>query len=193
MDETFGELGINSLNLIKILNLLRQEKDLKVEMIDINILLNNPTIRQLAKAIDLLALTHPITETEIDQKTEMKNLPKLPRSLTIELLGIICLIYLFILPIYFAYHSVSIIAPILHLFSYVFFQYLFNLSLTDEDHLIYSSVYYHWWLLQRLWKLNSLWHRLLYGTSLYNVYLRIYGKQIQLNTHIRSNAFQRPV
>jgi hypothetical protein len=114
------------------------------------------------------------------------------RSLFIETIGVIILIYLFALPIYLSLHTSLIIAPILHLFSYVILKYLLNLSITEESHLIYSSMYYRWWFLQRLWKLNHPWHQLLYGTSLYNTYLRLCGAQIGSDTCIQTSAIDVP-
>jgi serine acetyltransferase len=91
-----------------------------------------------------------------------------------------------------ALHISLIIAPILHLFSYVILKYLFKLSTTEESYPLYSSVYYQWWFLHRLWKLNHPWHQILYGTSLYNTYLRLCGARIGSGTHLETSSIDVP-
>lgn len=114
------------------------------------------------------------------------------RSLLIETLGIMVLIYVFALPIYLALRTSLILAPVLHLLLYILFQKLLKLPSTDEWHLVYSSVYYRWWFLQRLWRLNAPWHQMLFGTSLYNTYLRLCGAQIGRNVQLRTNLIDSP-
>ncbi len=114
------------------------------------------------------------------------------RSLLIETIGVVLLLYLFVLPIYLALHISLIIAPVLHLFSYVILKYFLALPTTEESYLVYSSVYYRWWFLQRLWKLNHPWHQLLYGTSLYNTYLRLCGAHIGSGTCLQTSALDVP-
>ena len=52
IDATFTELGANSLNIVKILNLIRQKKLIGSHRFDIHVLLDNPSVRQLANTID---------------------------------------------------------------------------------------------------------------------------------------------
>lgn len=118
------------------------------------------------------------------------NIPS--RSLLIETLGILFLIYIFAVPIYLALRWSLIIAPILHLLNYIIFQRLFTLPSSNGSYRIYSNIYYQWWFLQRLWKLNEPWHRILYGTSLYNIYLRLCGARIGINVHLRTNLIDHP-
>jgi hypothetical protein len=102
------------------------------------------------------------------------------------------LIYVFILPIYLALRVSLILAPVLHLLFYVLLKKLFKLPSTDEWHLLYSSVYYRWWFLQRLWKLNTPWHNMLLGTSLYNHYLRLCGARIGEGVQLRTSLIDWP-
>jgi hypothetical protein len=114
------------------------------------------------------------------------------RSLLIETLGIMVLIYIFALPIYFALRISLILAPMFHLLLYILLKKLLKLPSTDECHLVYSSAYYQWWFLQRLWKLNTPWHYMLFGTSLYNTYLRLCGARIGKDVQLRTNLIDWP-
>ena len=114
------------------------------------------------------------------------------RSLLIETLGILFLIYIFAMPIYLAFRFSLILAPMLHLLTYIVFKRLFMLPSSNESYDIYSDVYYRWWFLQRLWKLNDPWHRMLHGTSLYNTYLRWCGARIGVNVHLRTSLIDQP-
>jgi acetyltransferase-like isoleucine patch superfamily enzyme len=102
------------------------------------------------------------------------------------------LIYVFALPIYVALRISLILAPVLHLFSYILLKKLLELPSTDEWHLVYSSVYYRWWFLQRLWKLNAPWHHMLLSTSLYNTYLRLCGVRIRRDVQLRTSLIDWP-
>jgi hypothetical protein len=128
----------------------------------------------------------------MSEKTTTHEYKTTSRSLLVETLGIIVLIYVFALPIYFALRISLILAPVLHLLSYILLKKLIELPSTDEWHLVYSSVYYRWWFLQRLWKLNTPWHQMLLATSLYNTYLRLSGARIGANVHLRSSLIDWP-
>ncbi len=114
------------------------------------------------------------------------------RSLLIETLGILFLVYIFAMPIYLALRWSLILAPILHLVTYIVFKRLLMLPSSNESYHIYSNVYYRWWFLQRLWKLNDPWHRMLYGTLLYNSYLRWCGARIGVNVYLRTSLIDQP-
>lgn len=110
----------------------------------------------------------------------------------IETLGILLLVYIFVMPIYLAFRFSLILAPILHLLAYIVFKRLFILPSLNESYFIYSLAYYRWWFLQRIWKLNDPWHRILQGTSLYNIYLRLCGAQIGVNVQLRTSLIDQP-
>jgi hypothetical protein len=107
-------------------------------------------------------------------------------------LGILFLVYIFAMPIYLALRVSLILAPILHLLIYIVFKLLFMLPSSNESYHVYSYVYYRWWFLQRLWKLNDPWHRMLHGTSFYNTYLRWCGARIGVNVHLRTSLLDQP-
>jgi acetyltransferase-like isoleucine patch superfamily enzyme len=187
VNATFTQLGATSLGIVKVLELIRQQKLCGSYPVDISILLNNPSIRQVAQTLESLRSSdQPELKATNDQYKTVR------RSLIIETFGIIVLIYIFALPIYFALRTSLIFAPILHLLVYILFKNLLQLPLTNEWQLIYSSVYYRWWFLQRLWKLNSPWHQMLIGTSLYNTYLRLCGAKIGRNVQLRTSLIDQP-
>jgi hypothetical protein len=194
VNATFAQLGGTSLGIVKILSIIRQQNLAGSHPIDITILIDNPSVRQLAQKLELLRSSDK--QSIIDQcqsEKETKHQYKtVQRSLLIETLGIIVLIYIFCLPIYLALRTYLILAPILHLLSYILLKKLLKLPSTDEWHLVYSSVYYRWWFLQRLWKLNTPWHRMLIGTSLYNAYLRLCGAQIGVDVQLRTSLIDCP-
>lgn len=200
INATFAQLGGTSLGIVKILALIRQQKLVGSYPVDISILLDNPSVRQVAQALESLRSSHEqilngqsLLENQYEKdKTMIHEYKTVNRSLLIETLGIMILIYVFVLPIYLALRISLILAPLIHLLSYILFKKLLELPLTDKWYLVYSSVYYRWWFLQRLWKLNSLWHRLLVGTSLYNTYLRLCSARIGLNVELRSILIDCP-
>ena len=96
------------------------------------------------------------------------------------------------MPIYLALRFCLILTPMLHLLAYVMFKQLLMLPSLHESYQIYSLVYCRWWFLQRLWKLNDPWHRMLHGTSLYNIYVRLCGARIGANVHLQTNLIDLP-
>jgi hypothetical protein len=143
VNATFNQLGANSLGIVKLFELIRQENLSRSYPVDISILLDNPSIRQVAQTLELLrSLDRPeLKTTKNDQYKTVR------RSLIIETLGIIGLIYIFAFPIYFSLRTSLILAPLLHLLFYILFKKLLQFPLTNEWHLICSSVYYRWWFL----------------------------------------------
>lgn len=114
------------------------------------------------------------------------------RSLLVETLGILLLIYVFAVPIYLGLRLTLIVAPMLHLLLYIVFKRLFMLSTTNDCCQIYSLVYYRWWFLRRLWKLNEPWLYMIQGTSLYNSYLRLCGARIGVDVNLRTSLIDLP-
>ena len=197
VNATFAQLGATSLGVVKVLSLIRQQKLAGSYPVDISILLGNPSVRQVAQMLESLCSSNETnTNGKVDhhesQKVTTHKYTTASRSLLIETLGIIILIYLFVLPIYLALRIRLILAPMLHLLSYILLKKLLELPSTDEWHSVYSSVYYQWWFLQRLWKLNALWHHMFLGTSLYNSYLRLCGARIGVNVQLRTTLIDCP-
>jgi len=58
IEATFTELGATSLNIVKVLGLIRQQQVIGCHPVDLKILFDNPSIRQLAKKFDSLLTTH---------------------------------------------------------------------------------------------------------------------------------------
>ena len=188
VNATFNQLGATSLGIVKLLELIRQENLSGSYPVDISILLDNPSIRQVAQTLELFRSSdQPELNATINDQYKTVQ-----RSFIIETVGIIGLIYIFALPIYFALRTSLILAPLLHLFVYILFKNFLPLPTTNEWHLIYSSSYYRWWFLQRLWKLNTLWHQMLIGTSLYNIYLRLCGAKIGVHVQLRTSVIDCP-
>ena len=199
---TFAELGATSLGIIKALGLIRRQQMNGSHPIDIGTLLGNPSVRLLAQALhssfshdDILSNTASFKSdlVSLSSSADHHSNDRTPsRSLLIETLGIFSLIYIFAVPIYLALRFCLILAPVLHLLNYLVFQRLLTLPSSNESYPVYSFVYYQWWFLQRLWKLNDPWHRILHGTSLYNNYLRLCRARIGINVHLRTSLIDQP-
>jgi hypothetical protein len=65
IEATFTELGGTSLNIVKALGLIRQQEVIGCHPVDLTILLDNPSIRQLAKTFDSLLINHPTVDKGI--------------------------------------------------------------------------------------------------------------------------------
>jgi acetyltransferase-like isoleucine patch superfamily enzyme len=192
----FGRMGGTSLDVMRALLLIRQEICVKI---DISLLFANPSVRQLAQAIEpLLNVTEDISSSSMTMQFEDDHRRLMP-SLCIEALGIIVLVCQWVFPIWITYRTVFpfgiFLVPLLHLFSYVGFRRLLflledNKNKVDE---IYSWYYYRWWFLNTLWKNNcSFWLNYLFGTPFYNFYLRLCGAQIGQHTHIYTTLIDAP-
>ena len=189
---TFAELGATSLGIIKALSLIRRQQLNGSHPIDIGTLLANPSVRLLAQALHS-SFSHDDILTNTASSVDDHSNDRTPsRSLLIETLGIVFLVYIFAVPIYLALRFSLILAPVLHLLNYLVFQRLLTLPSSNESYPIFSLVYYRWWFLQRLWKLNDPWHRMLHGTALYNIYLRLCGARIGANVHLRTSLIDQP-
>lgn len=199
---TFAELGATSLGIIKALGLIRRQQLNGSHPIDINTLLANPSVRLLAKALEssfpqndassksTLTRDFPyFAESRADQYSSDEELS---RSLFIETLSVLLLICVFTVPIYLGLRFCLLLTPLLHLLAYVMFKQWLMLPTLNESYQTYSLAYYRWWFLQRLWKLNDPWHRILHGTSLYNIFLRLCGARIGTNVHLRTSLIDLP-
>jgi hypothetical protein len=192
----FGQMGGTSLDAMRALWLIRQEICLDI---DAAVLFANPTIRQLAQAIEPLLVVpdnssiRPVSLESIEDKERSKP------SLYIELIGIFLLLCQWLFPIWSAYHLNSsfilIFVPVFHLLSYVICQRLMFRPGETEDKLdkLYSWHYYRWWFLNSLWSTNnSYWLQHLMGTSFYNSYLRLCGAKIGRHSHIYTTLIDAP-
>ncbi|CAF1496030.1 unnamed protein product [Adineta ricciae] len=200
----FGQFGGTSLDVIIALSMIRQQIS---ENIGITTLYENPSIRQLAQVLEPLIVTEEKDKqkqsseilTTIKLKEEDDHQQHILPSLFIETLGIIFLICQWLSPIWMMYHSNNyfsiLLIPLVHLCMYVICQRLLLCSenqMTKIDSL-YSWNYYRWWFLERLWTINnSYWLKHVFGTSLYNFYLRLCGARIGHGVHIYSTFIDAP-
>ncbi|CAF0942581.1 unnamed protein product, partial [Didymodactylos carnosus] len=196
LDTSFGQMGGTSLDAIKVVRIIRQEIYSKANAA---LLFSNPSIRQLARAIEPL----------LSDSNESSNIPTIlgfeddqrraMPSLCIEILGVVLLILLWLWPIWMAcrLNSFLLIAfmPLLHLLSYVVCQRLLFIGQGKEstEGELYSWNYYRWWFLNSLWlNNNSYCLRHLLGTPFYNCYLRLCGAQIGWHAHIYTTLIDTP-
>ncbi|CAF4159847.1 unnamed protein product, partial [Adineta steineri] len=191
IEAPFNQLGGTSLDAIRVLALIRQQL---CTNIDIGLLFTNPSIRQLAQAIEpLLILDAPqdaVFTTNQSQETHLRCSP----SFVIESIGIVFLICQWLCPIIIIHRWCPLFFPILpafHLLFYVICSRLFSPCYIKTDNL-FSWNYYRWWFLDRLWNNNTFWLKHILGTPLYNYYLRLCGARISLNTHIYTINIDAP-
>ncbi|CAF4024647.1 unnamed protein product, partial [Adineta steineri] len=188
----FGQLGGTSLNAILALTLIRQQI---CTNIDILLLFSNPSIRQLAQAIEPLLIVNESQDTIItskqDDETHIRSLP----SPFVESIGIILLICQWVLPIMIIMNQCQpflfLILPIFHLVLYVICSRLFSFKNNKPDN-IFSWNYYRWWFLDRLWNNNRFWLQHIIGTPLYNYYLRLCGAHVSIDAHIYTTIMDAP-
>ncbi|CAF2966027.1 unnamed protein product [Rotaria sp. Silwood2] len=193
----FGQLGGTSLDAMRALALIRQEICAKV---DAGLLFANPSIRQLAQAIEPLLVTdNNFSVTTTAPQWVQENQDHLMPSLCIEALGIILLICQWLFPNWLVFHFnaliILLVVPIFHLSLYVICQRLL-LQLgeaTNNAERLYSWYYYRWWFLNSLWSTNnSYWSKHLFGTPFYNSYLRLCGAKIECHAHIYTTLIDAP-
>ena len=194
---SFGSMGGTSLDAMRAVSLIRQEICAKI---DISLLFNNPSVQQLARAIEpLIDFIEDISNSSVTIQLEDNHHQLMP-SLCIEAVGIIILACQWIFPIWITYQSVPLLllcvsVPLLHLLSYVSFRRLLFIVQNDTNKVddVYSWYYYRWWFLNTLWKSNcSYWLSYLLGTPFYNFYLRLCGAQIGHHTHIYTTWIDAP-
>ncbi|CAF4058690.1 unnamed protein product, partial [Adineta steineri] len=187
----FGQLGGTSLSAILALTLIRQQVCNKV---DIGLLLNNPSIRQLAQAIEPLLAFEELQETDCTVSEIHETNDRLTPSFVIESLGIVLLVCQWLCPIILIHQWCPLLFPILpicHLLFYVICSRLLlpgNIKGGD----VFSWNYYRWWFLDRLWNNNTFWLQHILGTPLYNYYLRLCGARVSLTAHIYTVTIDAP-
>ncbi|CAF1034858.1 unnamed protein product [Adineta steineri] len=187
----FGQLGGTSLSAILALSLIRQQVSNKL---DIGLLFANPSIRQLAQAIEPLLVIEELQETASTVNEVHETNVRLTPSIVIESLGIALLVCQWLCPIMIIHQWCPLLFPILpicHLLSYVICSRLLSPRNIKGGN-IFSWSYYRWWFLDRLWDNNTFWLQHMLGTSLYSYYLRLCGARISLNTHIYTTTIDAP-
>ncbi|CAF1066401.1 unnamed protein product [Adineta steineri] len=187
----FSQLGGTSLDAIRALTLIRQQL---CTNIDIGLLFTNPSIQQLAIAIEPLLTSNESLKTALTTNQSHETDIRLSPSFVIESVGIVFLVCQWLCPIMTIYQWCPLFFPILpicHLLSYVICSHLL-LSRNIKTDNLFSWSYYRWWLLDRLWNNNIFWLQHILGTPLYNYYLRLCGARISLNTHIYTTTIDAP-
>ncbi|CAF3809785.1 unnamed protein product, partial [Adineta steineri] len=185
------QLGGTSLNAILALTLIRQQICNKV---DIGLLFNNPSIRQLAQAIEPLLVFEELQETTSTVNEIHETDVHLTPSFIIESLGIVLLVCQWWYPIMIIHQWGPFFLPILpiwHLLFYTICSRLLSPQNVKDDNL-FSWNYYRWWFLNGLWDNNTFWLQHILGTPLYNGYLRLCGARISLNAHIYTTLIDAP-
>ncbi|CAF1264219.1 unnamed protein product [Adineta steineri] len=191
VDISFGQLGGTSLDAIHALTLIRQQVSNKV---DIGLLFNNPSIRQLAQAIEPLLVFEELQETASTLNGIHEIDVRLTPSFVIESLGIALLVCQWLCPIMIIHQWCPLffsILPICHLLFYAICSHLLAPQNIKDDN-IFSWNYYRWWFLDRLWNNNTFWLQHILGTPLYNWYLRLCGARISLDAHIYTVTVDAP-
>ncbi|CAF1420288.1 unnamed protein product [Adineta steineri] len=191
VDVPFGQLGGTSLGAILALTLIRQQVCKKV---DIGLLFTNPSVRQLAQAIEPLLVFEESQETTCTVNEIHETHDRLTPSFVIESLGIVLLVCQWLLPIMIIHQWCPLLFPILpicHLLSYVICSRLLSPRNIKGGN-IFSWSYYRWWFLDRLWDNNTFWLQHMLGTPLYNYYLRLCGARVSHNAHIYTLTTDAP-
>ncbi|CAF4498285.1 unnamed protein product, partial [Rotaria sp. Silwood2] len=189
----FGQLGGTSLGAMHALMFIREEL---YDRMDISVLFANPSVRELAVALDLL-LSKAQYEEEEQEKGEEDFSIRPRSSWFVETVGILLLAFQWLLPIFVAarldFNVIALLlVPFIHLLQYPIFMKLFGGPLSRGRDTLYSWRYYHLWFLRRQWKLNSYWLGHLLGTRLYNSYLSLCGARITDGAHIYTTQIDAP-
>ncbi|CAF3128118.1 unnamed protein product [Rotaria sp. Silwood2] len=191
---SFGRLGGTSLGAMRALSLIRQNI---YSQMNINLLFTNSSVRQLAKVLQPLIIDKKYDLVIEPIKTHENEASRPMPSTISETIGILFLVTLWILPILLIVLCSSITllltVPFIHLFIYVLCKnLLFPLGMSRIEDVLFSSKYYSWWFLQRMWTLNTFWLNHLQGTLFYNAYLRLCGARIGHHTNIDTSFIDTP-
>ncbi|CAF0774841.1 unnamed protein product [Adineta steineri] len=188
---SFGQLGGTSLGAILALTLIRQKVSNKVH---IGLLFTNPSIRQLAIAIEPFLILNQSQETVFTANQSVETHARFSPSFVIESVGIALLVCQWFLPIMVIHRWCPFLFPVLpafHLLFYAICSHLLSPRNINDDN-VFSCNYYQWWFLDRLWNNNTFWLQHILGTPLYNYYLCLCGARISLNTHIYTTIIDAP-
>ncbi|CAF3473432.1 unnamed protein product [Rotaria socialis] len=187
----FGEFGVSSIDVMVAVAIIRQKV---CDEIDIGLLLSNPSIRQLAEILEPLVSQKERQNTSVKVVLDQGVHDRMSPSLFLESFGIAVLVCQWLLPIMLAvrcHPSMLLVVPFVHLMSYPIWLRLLSSRIENVGR-IFSSSFYCWWFLDRLWRNNTFWLRHLLGTPFYNSYLRLCGAHIDVGTHIYTTAIDAP-
>ncbi|CAF4065936.1 unnamed protein product, partial [Adineta steineri] len=187
----FSQLGGTSLGAMHALMLIREQI---CSVVDIGLLLYNPSIGQLAQAIEPLLIVEELQERTSIVNEVCDTEVRLTPSFVVESLGVVLLICQWLCPIMIICQWCPLFFPVLpicHLLFYVICSHLLA-PRNIKDDIIFSRNYYRWWFLDRLWNSNTFWLQHIVGTPLYNYYLRLCGARISLNAHIYTITIDAP-
>ncbi|CAF4091083.1 unnamed protein product, partial [Adineta steineri] len=191
IDVSFGQLGGTSLDAIHALTLIRQQVHTNI---DIGLLFANPSIRQLAIAVEPLLISNQSQETVFTVNQSHETYVHLAPSFVVESIGVIVLFCQWLWPIIIIHQWCPLFFPFLpafHLIFYAICSRLFSLQNNKTD-IVFSWNYYRWWFLDRLWNNNTFWLQHILGTPFYNYYLRLCGAHISTEAHIYTTAMDAP-
>ncbi|CAF3827398.1 unnamed protein product [Rotaria sp. Silwood1] len=189
---SFGHLGGTSLGAMRALILIRQEI---FEKMDIGLLLSNPSVRELAIALEPLLSRLKFDQEKQEDKDDFSIRPC--RSELIETFGIFLLAWQWFLPVFVATKFGSdflpmLCIPLVHLLQFPLLMTLLGGPFKRGRDTLYSWHYYRLWFLRRLWSLNTYWVGHLLGTPFYNAYLRLCGACIGSGTQIYTSQIDAP-
>ena len=194
VNTSFSQLGGTSLNAMRTISLIRQK--IYTQM-NINLLFTNPSVRQLSKVLQPLITDNQHDLAAKSKKTDMNQAPFPTPSVISETVGIFLLVTLWLLPILLiiSYSSTILLftVPFIHLCNYILCKkWLFPLGMSETKDTLFSSKYYRWWFLQRMWTLNTFWLNHIQGTTFYNIYLRHCGSRIGHHARIDTILIDAP-
>jgi acetyltransferase-like isoleucine patch superfamily enzyme len=190
---SFGQLGGTSLGAMHVLNLIRQEL---FDKMDIGLLFANPSVQQLAAALEpLLSSTQPDQEKQEYDDEDFSI--RMCSSFLIETIGILLLAWLWLWPIFVAVRLNFLIlqvlfVPLIHLLQFPVLMKLLGGPFQCGRDTLYSWRYYRFWFLRRQWSLNNYWLGYMLGTPFYNAYLRLCGACISNGAHIYTTHIDGP-
>ncbi|CAF0953041.1 unnamed protein product [Adineta steineri] len=194
---SFGQLGGTSLGAMRALIFIRQEVS---EKIDIGLLLKNPSVEELAAALEtFLAVVKSDEESKdgVDDDNDDDFSVRPHPSWIIETIGILLLTCQWLWPIFvatrlhFSFFQILLI-PLIHLVQYPLFIKLFGGPNQQGRDTLYTWRYYRLWFLRCQWSLNIYCLEYLLGTPFYNAYLRLCGARISDGAHIYTTHIDAP-
>jgi acetyltransferase-like isoleucine patch superfamily enzyme len=193
---TIKQMGGTSLDLMRLLVLIRQEVCAKI---DISFFFSNPSVRQLAENLETLIMKQEEVPTTVGTTSLEDSLHRPMPNLLIELMSILLLACQWFYPIWKAFQCDNcfalLLVPVIHLLFYVICRRLLFSpgEMLKKIDTIYSWRYYRWSFLNNLWIINnSYWLQHVLGTPFYNWYLRACGARIGCHTQIYTTFIDAP-
>ena len=168
---------------MQILALIGQQLNINI---DVDLLIANPSARQLAAVLPAL----------VRRKKLMDDINHSVPSLRIETLLIVLLVCQYLFPLWIGYRlsmpiiSFVLLVPLCHLLMFILYSHLIPVS--PGQYKLFSRQYYQVWFLNRIWRRNEFWLRCLVDTSFFNCYLRACGARIGRNVHVCTTLIDMP-